>query len=108
MLRLAFVALVVIHGLIHLMGVAKGLGLAELPQLTQPISRSLGALWLAAALAMLATAVALVAAPRWWWAIAAVAVVLSQVAIAGSWRDARVGTVANVIILVGVVAGAAA
>lgn len=108
MLRLAFIALIVIHGLIHLMGVAKGFGLAELSQLTQPISRPMGGVWMAAALALLATAVALVVAPRWWWAIGAAAVVLSQVAIAGSWRDARVGTLANAIILVGVAYGALA
>lgn len=105
MLRLALVALVVVHGLIHLMGFAKSFGLAELAQLTQPIARPLGVLWLLAALAMLATAMALVATPRWWWAIAAVAVVLSQIAIAGSWHDARFGTIANAIILAAAVYG---
>ena len=105
MLRLAFVALIVVHGLIHLMGFAKSFGLAELAQLTQPIARPMGVLWLTAALAMLATAVALLVAPRWWWAVGAVAIVLSQVAIAGSWRDARFGTVANAIILAGVIYG---
>lgn len=105
MLRLAFVALVVVHGVIHLMGFAKSFGLAELAQLTQPIARPMGVLWLTAALAMLVTAVMLLVAPRWWWAVGAVAIVLSQVAIVGSWRDARVGTLANAIILAGVIYG---
>ena len=105
MLRLAFVALVVVHGLIHLMGFAKSFGLAELAQLTQPIARPLGVLWLLAAVAMVATAAAVMAAPRWWWAIGAVAVVLSQVVIVTAWRDARFGTVANAIILAGVIYG---
>ena len=44
------IALVGVHGLIHLMGFAKGFGYAALPQLTQPISRAWGLAWLAAAL----------------------------------------------------------
>ena len=36
------VALMGVHGLIHLMGFAKGFGYADLPQLTQPISRAWG------------------------------------------------------------------
>ena len=72
MIRRVFIALVVLHGLIHLMGFAKGFGLAELSQLTQPISRAMGAVWLVAALLLLGTAVALVVAPRWWWVVGAV------------------------------------
>ena len=34
--------LLAVHGLIHLMGFAKAFGYAELPQLTQPISREMG------------------------------------------------------------------
>lgn len=105
MLRLAFVALVVVHGLIHLMGVTKAFGLADLPNLTQPISRGMGVVWLAATLAMLAAAIAVVVAPRWWWAIGAGAVVLSQVAIVGAWHDARYGTIANAVILAAVIYG---
>lgn len=40
------IALLGVHGLIHLMGFAKGFGYADLPQLTQPISRAWGAGWL--------------------------------------------------------------
>jgi hypothetical protein len=35
-MRWIFVALMLVHGLIHFMGPAKAFGLAELPQLTQP------------------------------------------------------------------------
>ena len=100
-----FALLLVVHGAIHLLGSAKGFGLAELPQLAQPISRPLALAWLTAALLFLATAAALWVAPRWWWAIGAAAIVVSQGVIATAWRDARFGTVANVIALVGVVVG---
>ena len=59
MIRILFLILLAVHGLIHLLGFAKAFGLAELPQLVQPISRPWGALWLAAAALTLATAVML-------------------------------------------------
>jgi len=37
-MRVAFALALVVHGLIHLLGVAKAFGFAELPQLTRPIS----------------------------------------------------------------------
>jgi hypothetical protein len=40
----ALAVLLVIHGLLHLMGFLKAFGLAELPQLTGPISQPLGLL----------------------------------------------------------------
>ena len=49
-MRWILIALMGGHGLIHLMGFAKGFGYADLPQLTQPISRACGLAWLAAAL----------------------------------------------------------
>jgi hypothetical protein len=101
----AFLVLLVAHALLHLLGFVKAFGLAALPQLTGSISRPMGALWLVAALALLATAASLWAAPRWWWAVGAGALVASQVVIVTSWGDAKFGTLANVVVLVGVVLG---
>jgi hypothetical protein len=104
-MTLVFAAILAVHGLIHLLGVAKAFGLAELPQLTQPVTPVYGAFWLAAALLFLTAAVALFAWPRWWWAIGAAAIVVSMVAIVPSWVDARFGAVANVVALAGVAFG---
>jgi hypothetical protein len=41
-MRWVLIALIGVHGLIHLIGFAKGFGYADLPQLTQPISRAWG------------------------------------------------------------------
>jgi len=98
-------AILVIHGLIHLPGVFKGFGWTEFDQLTQPISLGVGILWLAAAVLLLIAAVMLVAAPRWWWIVGLLGVVTSQIAIVSSWSDAKVGTIANVVILVAVAYG---
>jgi hypothetical protein len=100
-----FVAILLLHGLIHLMGPAKAFGVADLPQLTQPITPGMGVLWLVAALLMLATGAAIWLVPRWWWLVGLTAVVVSQAAIAGAWTDAKAGTIANVIVLSGVVFG---
>jgi hypothetical protein len=104
-LKLLFALFVVGHGLIHLMGPAKAFGFAELPQLTQPVSKAMAIVWLLAAVALLATAGTILVWPRWWWLVASVAVALSQAAILSSWSDAKYGTVANVAVLVGAVFG---
>jgi hypothetical protein len=96
---------VVLHGVIHLLGAAKGLGWAEVTQLVEPISSGMGAAWLAAALVTIAAGVLLIARVRWWWIVGAVAVVGSQMVIITSWSDAKVGTIANLILLVAVVYG---
>ncbi len=106
-MRWAFAGLLVIHGLIHLMGFAKAFGYAELAALTQPISRSLGALWLLAALMFLATAAVYLGGVRGWWALGMVALVVSQGLVFVSWTDARWGTIANLLVLAGVLVGAA-
>ncbi|WP_111721362.1 DUF6544 family protein [Homoserinimonas sp. OAct 916] len=96
---------VVLHGLIHLLGAAKGLGWAEVTQLAEPISAGLGAAWLVAAVITVAAGVLLLARVRWWWILGALAVASSQLVIVTSWADANVGTIVNVILLVAVVYG---
>lgn len=105
MMRWGFVVLVALHGLLHLMGFAKAFGLAELPQVGQPISRTMGIAWGSAAVVLLGTAGLVAASQRSWWIAALGAVILSQIVIATSWGDARFGTVANVIILAAAVYG---
>lgn len=105
-MRGVLIAVLTLHALIHLMGVAKGFALAAVPQLSTPISRGAAVLWLAAALLGLAAAACVVAWPRGWWMVGAVAIVVSQAAILTAWPDARAGTLVNVALGV-FVAGAA-
>jgi len=83
------------HGLIHLIGANRK---------RQP-SVAFGSLWIAGAALFCLTCVALVAWPRGWWAIGAVAVLISVVAIVTAWKDAKFGLIPNALILVAVVAG---
>lgn len=99
-MRFLFAFVIAVHGLLHLLGTAKAFGVAELPQLTQPISRPLGLLWLAAALLTLAAALTALAWPRHLWLVGGAAALLSQVVICSAWHDARFGTLANALLLV--------
>lgn len=103
-MRFFLLVVVFVHGLIHLMGFAKAFRYAELPQLTQPIGRPAGLLWLLCALAFVASGALFFARQEAWWWAALPAVVLSQGLILLSWQDAKVGTLANLIILVPLVA----
>jgi len=91
---------VVAYGLIHLLGAAQGLGSANVSQLKEPISWSMGLAWLMAAALVVVAGVLLARSARWWWAVGAAAVLMSQGVIITSWSDAMVGTSANVILLV--------
>ena len=99
-LRWGVLVVIAGHGLIHLVGAAKGFGLADVSQLTRPIGFLGGILWLLAAGLVLTAAVAMgIGAPTWWWALAAAAAVVSQVAVVTSWHDARFGTLVNIVLV---------
>jgi hypothetical protein len=105
MVKAIFASVVIIHGLIHLMGFVKAFQLAEINQLTQIIHKPIGLLWLISALLFITAAAIFLLKNDWWWMIAAPALVLSQLLIIMYWQDAKYGTIANVIILVGIVIG---
>jgi len=99
------VVVVVLHGLIHLLGAAKGLGWADVSQLKQPIGPAMGVAWLAAGALVLAAGVMMAGSVRRWWVVGAVAIVASQAVILTSWGDAKAGTVVNLLLLVAAVYG---
>jgi hypothetical protein len=69
-------------------------------QLKRPISAPSGALWLGAAALLLVTAVASGTGARWWWVVGLPALILSQALIVQRWGDAKLGTLANVVIVI--------
>ena len=104
-MRVAIGVLLAVHGVIHFMGFAKAFGYASLPQLTQPISRGMGALWLLAGILLWISAALLVAWPRYWWIAGMAAMVISQAVVMSAWRDAWAGTIPNVVLLLAVTHG---
>ncbi len=87
------------------MGFAKAYKLAEIIQLTMPISKMAGIGWLAACVLIVVCAIMLLMKNDNWWMIAIIAIVLSQILIIASWQDAKFGTILNVIILIAAIVG---
>ncbi len=85
--RWLIVALIVIHALIHLIGVGRN------------------PWWVVPALLLAGAALALALRRRWWWLVLLAAVLVSQVAVTTEWRDARAGTVINLALLLAVAYG---
>lgn len=103
MLRIVFALVLLFHGLIHLMGFAKAYKYAEISQLTGVYSRSAGTWWLLSALLLLLSVGLFLLKKEIWWIPALLGLLLSQALIFSQWKDARFGTVANIIIVIGVV-----
>jgi len=98
-MRYLFVALILIHGLIHFMGFSKAFGLADMKQLSISISKPIGLLWLLTALLFLISATLYLLKYGSWMYTCIIACLLSQVIIVLSWKDAKYGTIANGILL---------
>jgi hypothetical protein len=105
MIKILFAIITIVHGLIHLMGFAKAFNYAEMNQLTQPISKNAGLLWLLTAALFVGAMALFLFKKENWWMVATVAVLISQFLIVNNWQDAKFGTIANVIILVAIIIG---
>lgn len=104
-MKIALPIILFVHGLIHLMGFAKAFGLVELEQLSTPISKSWGWVWLLTALLFLVTCILFILRKEAWPVLAIVAVLLSQILIMTVWSDAKFGTLVNIIILIAAIIG---
>lgn len=107
-IRSTVATLIVIHGLIHLLGVFDGFGWVDVERFEEPIGPASGVLWLVAAVVVVGAGALLAARVRWWWELGAIGAVVSQVAILGSWSDAKAGTLGNVLLAMAAAHGCAA
>jgi hypothetical protein len=106
-LKILFIFLVFVHGLIHLFGFIKAYNIVELNQLSRNISKPLGLLWLLSFQLLLSVAIFIFLNIRWWWLPAIIAMVVSQILLLFSWQDAKYGTIPNLIILMAIILGIA-
>jgi len=107
MLKYFFALIMLIHGLIHFMGFAKAFGYENISQLTKHISKPIGFLWLCTATSFVVATILFLSKKESWPYIAVVAIIFSQILIITVWKDAKFGTIANVIILLVVIAALA-
>ena len=98
-MRIAYLILILLHGLIHFLGFIKGFGLAEVKELSLSISKPVGLIWLSTGILFL------IYGFSWWtgyklsWLLAFIAVAVSQVLVILYWKDAKAATLPNIIIL---------
>jgi len=99
-MRIVLLIIVLLHGLIHLLGFVKGMGIKEIKELTLPISKPMGLVWLTATIFLLAYGVLYMLHTKYAWLLGLVAVAVSQLLVILFWKDAKFGTVPNLIILI--------
>ena len=100
MLKIIFVFITLIHGLIHFMGFSKAFGYGNITQLTKEIAKPIGVLWFSTGLLFVICIALYLLKKESWVYFALITVVLSQILIINAWQDAKFGTIANVIILI--------
>jgi len=104
-MKYIFVTLIFLHGAIHLMGFAKAFGYAPIENIHSAISKPSGLFWLLAFALFLVSGIAFLAKADLWYWLSFVAVVLSTILIISVWKDAKFGSIANIIILAGAITG---
>jgi hypothetical protein len=104
-----FIIVIVLHGLIHLMGGLNELGLAKieglnnvptLVSLSGLLKTLLGSLWFLAVFLFLLAGFGLLIGQAWWKMVALGAAILSQILIVIWWPAAKVGTIANILVVI--------
>ena len=98
-MKFVFSFILLIHAFIHLMGFAKAFQFAPINQLTQSISKPIGVLWVLTFFLFVAAFLLFFLKKDWWFFVAIIVVILSQILIIMYWKDAKFGTIPNVIIL---------
>lgn len=103
MFREIIIALLVIHGIIHLIGFAKSAKIKEIDQFNESISKPYGLLWLFVCILFMISSVSFLLGQSWWVFVAIISVILSQLLILRYWLDARTGTIINAILTIAIV-----
>jgi hypothetical protein len=101
MRRFIFALIITLHGLIQFLGFLKAFRLSGIDQIFSTIPKTAGLFWLLACLLFVGAAIALILKKEWWWMVAGIGIVLSQVLIFMYWQETKFGTITNIIILVG-------
>jgi len=99
-MRAIFLIVVALHALMHVLGFVKAFGIREINGLTLPISKPLGIAWLMAAICLLVYGVLHQSHSKYAWIVGLVGVQISQILILYFWKDAQLGTLPNLLILI--------
>lgn len=100
MLRYLIALIILMHGLIHFMGFAKAFGYGNITQITKEVPKTEGVFWLLTAFIFIIASILFLLKKDTWIITSIIAVVISQILIILAWKDAKFGTIANIIILI--------
>lgn len=102
-MRIVFFVFVLLHGLLHLLGFVKAFNLLDIKALSQPIAKPFGLFWLFSALLLLLYGAMFLTQHRSAWVVGTLGVLISQILIFWTWKEAKFGSLPNVVILIMVV-----
>jgi hypothetical protein len=89
-----------IHALIHFFGFFRAFEIAQFDALTKPVSKAMGLAWLLSGSLLILSLILFAMKAQYWWAVAFIGVLFSQILIFAFWKDARFGTILNIVILI--------
>lgn len=92
--------IIFIHGAIHVLGFFKAFSIAEIRELTLPVSKLQGVAWLIVGLLFVIYLISYLSQNQFSWLAGLIAVIISQLLIIYFWKDAKFGTLPNILILV--------
>lgn len=98
-MRILVSLLLLLHAILHLIGLVKAFNERAVPALSRMISRSEGLLWLACTIILVTADVYFLMEYNYWPMLAILRALLSQFLITINWQDAKYGTIFNILIL---------
>jgi hypothetical protein len=107
MIKWILLAILVLHGVIHVLGTLAEWNLVEIEDfsgktlitLSDSVKKGLGFVWLIVMLLFLISAYGLYDDQDWWQILTIISIVISQILIIIWWPDAKFGTIANILIV---------
>lgn len=103
MLHYLLAIIIFIHGLLHLMGYSKAFQYSGIRHINAHISRPIGILWIMGCLFFIGTGVLFLLNNDYWQIAGVVSIILSQIVIIVGWKNARYGTIVNLLILTAII-----
>lgn len=98
-MRIVFLIVVLLHGLIHLLGFVKAFGFKGSKELSLHVSKPIGIVWLIATVLFLVYGIMYFIQFKQSWLLGVIAVIISQILVFYFWNDAKFATIPNIIIL---------
>jgi hypothetical protein len=103
MLHYLLAFIIFIHSLLHLMGYSKAFQYTGIKHIEAHISRPIGILWIMSCFFFTGAGVLFLLNNDYWQIVGVVSIALSQIAIIIGWKNARYGTIVNLLILTAIV-----